>query len=122
MLQQIQNDCNTAKNIGEQFLKAYFQQGANISNFYGNDSILTFEGDYFIGQQQIIEKLSSLNVVVSPNNYTCQPSNNGVLIYVSGTFKLQGEENPMPFTRVIFLANANGSYYIKNDIYKVTFS
>lgn len=121
MNQQIRNDMETAQNIGEQFLKAYFGQGADISKFYGNDSILTFESDVFIGNQEIMGKLSSLPVKVEPNNYSIQPSNNGILMYVSGFLTVSGETNKNPFTRVIFLANVNGSYYIKNDIYKVSF-
>ncbi len=47
------------------------------------------------------------------NNYTVQPSNNGILIYLSGHLLIEGETNPVNFTRVFFLANANGSFYSK---------
>ena len=47
-MQQIQNDIKTADNIGRQFLQAFFQPNVDISNFYGNDSILSFESDVFI--------------------------------------------------------------------------
>ena len=36
---QIQNDYNTAKNIGKQFLEVFLKPGVNYSNFYGNESI-----------------------------------------------------------------------------------
>ena len=121
MQSQIQNDLKTADNIGRQFLQAFFNKGTDISNFYGNDSILTFEKDNFIGKDEIVGKLKMLQVNTIPTDYSVQPSVNGILIYFAGSFQIVGEQNQMPFTRCIFLAQNNGSYYIKNDIYKVTF-
>ena len=121
MLNQIQSDCKTAENIGVQFLQAFFNKGTDISNFYGNDSILTFESEIIIGKEDIVSKLKKLEVNTIPTNYSVQPSINGILIYFSGNFQIIGEQNQMPFTRCIFLAQNNVSYYIKNDIYKVTF-
>ena len=122
MQNQIQNDLKIANDIGLQFLQAFFNQNADISNFYGNDSILTFEKENLIGKDEIVGKLKNLQVNTIPKDYSVQPSVNGILIYFSGMFQIVGEQNQMPFTRVIFLANNNGSYYIKNDIYKVTFA
>ena len=121
MQNQIQNDIKTADNIGRQFLQAFFAQNADISNFYGNDSILSFESEVFIGRDDIIGKLKGMQVTTVPNNYSVQPSNNGILIFCSGNFNLIGETNQMPFLRCIFLVQSSGSYYIKNDIYKITF-
>ena len=121
MQSQIQNDIKTADNIGRQFLQAFFQQNADISNFYGNDSILNVESDVFIGREEIVAKLKSIQVSTIPTNYSVQPSNNGILIFCSGMFQITGEQNQMPFVRCIFLVNSGGSYYIKNDIYKITF-
>ena len=121
MQSQIQNDLKTADNIGRQFLQAFFNKGTDISNFYGNDSILTFEKESLIGKDEIVGKLKNLQVNTIPTDYSVQPSVNGILIYFAGSFQIVGEQNQMPFTRCIFLANNNGSYYIKNDIYKVTF-
>ena len=121
MQSQIQNDLKTADNIGRQFLQAFFNKGTDISNFYGNDSILTFESEVYIGTQNIVNKLSTLNLNSNFTNYEAQPSVQGILLFVSGTCCLPGENNQLPFMRIIFLANANGSYYVKNDIYKITF-
>ena len=97
MQSQIQNDIKTADNIGRQFLQAFFQQNADISNFYGNDSILSFESETYIGRDDIIGKLKTFNVSTIPTNYSVQPSNNGILIFCSGSFQLVGETNQMPF-------------------------
>ncbi len=121
MQSQIQNDIKTADNIGRQFLQAFFQQNADISNFYGNDSILSFESETYIGRDDIIGKLKTFNVSTIPTNYSVQPSNNGILIFCSGSFQLVGETNQMPFVRCIMLVNSGGFYYIKNDIFKITF-
>ena len=121
MLNQIQNDIKAAENIGVQFLQAFFTPNVDISNFYGNDNILSFESETFIGRDDIVGKLKSFQVTTVPTNYSVQPSNNGILIFCSGSFQLVGEQNQIPFARCIFLVNSNGSYYIKNDIYKITF-
>ena len=47
-----------AKNIVKQFLEVFLKTGVNYSNFYRNDSILTFESEVFIGTQN---KVSTLN-------------------------------------------------------------
>lgn len=91
-------------------------------NYYGNDSILTFESEVFIGQGNISQKLSSLNLSSNFNNYEVQPSVGGLLLFVSGTCCITGETNQIPFVRIIFLAKTQTSYYIKNDIYKLTFA
>lgn len=114
------NNYNQAKKIGSQFLEAFFSQNVNLANFYGNDSILTFESEVFYGQQQILEKLQSIKLALTPTNYEVHPSNNGLMMYVGGSAVIEGETNRIPFCRIIFLAAQNGSYYVKNDIYKIT--
>ena len=121
MQNQIQNDMKTANNIGTQFLQAFYKNGVDISNFYGQDSILTFESDTFIGKDEIVGKLNQFQVNTVPNNYSIQPSENGILIYCSGHLVIMGQTNKIPFMRCIFLVCKNGSYYVKNDIYKITF-
>lgn len=119
---QLQNDYNAAKNIGQQFLQTFFGKGTiDYANYYGNDSVLTFESEVFFGQNNINEKLKSLNLSSNFTNFEVQPSANGILIFVSGTCCIAGESNQIPFMRVMFLAQSNGSYYVKNDIYKITF-
>lgn len=119
---QLQNDYNAAKNIGQQFLQTFFGKGTiDYANYYGNDSVLTFESEVFFGQNNINEKLKSLNLSSNFTNFEVQPSASGILIFVSGTCCIAGESNQIPFMRVMFLAQSNGSYYVKNDIYKITF-
>ena len=134
---------NQAKSIGENFLQSFFSNTSpNVrlvllkqaqGQFYGSDSLLSFESETFFGNQQIFEKLNQLPIKQSEVKvYDIQPSGNGILIYLSGLLVVEGETNPMNFVRVFFLAAANNSYYsnynltflilVKNDIYKVTFA
>lgn len=121
-MDSLQKDYDTAKSIGEQFLNAFFNKGpVDYSIYYGNDSVLTFESDVYFGASNITAKLQSLNVTITFTHYDIQPGVTGILLLISGAICLQGETNHLPFMRVMYLAQKNGSYYIKNDVYKITF-
>lgn len=121
-MDSLQKDYNTAKSIGEQFLNAFFNKGpVDYSIYYGNDSVLTFESDVYFGASNITAKLQSLNVTTTFTHCDIQPGVTGILLLISGAICLQGETNHLPFMRVMYLAQKNGSYYIKNDVYKITF-
>ena len=47
-------------------------------------------------------------------SWDAQPSQNGIVIYISGLLLIEGETNPINFVRVFFLAAANNSYYSKD--------
>ena len=121
-MDSLQKDYDTAKSIGEQFLNAFFNKGPiDYSIYYGNDSVLTFESDVYFGASNITAKLQSLNVTTTFTHCDIQPGVTGILLLISGAICLQGETNHLPFMRVMYLAQKNGSYYIKNDVYKITF-
>ena len=121
-MDSLQKDYDTAKSIREQFLNAFFNKGpVDYSIYYGNDSVLTFESDVYFGASNITAKLQSLNVTTTFTHCDIQPGVTGILLLISGAICLQGETNHLPFMRVMYLAQKNGSYYIKNDVYKITF-
>ena len=121
-MDSLQKDYDTAKSIGEEFLNAFFNKGpVDYSIYYGNDSVLTFESDVYFGASNITAKLQSLNVTTTFTHCDIQPGVTGILLLISGAICLQGETNHLPFMRVMYLAQKNGSYYIKNDVYKITF-
>ena len=66
-------------------MKFSLNQELIIQIFYGNESILTFESEVFIGTQNIVNKLSTLNLNSNFTNYEAQPSIQGILLFVSGT-------------------------------------
>ena len=116
----IENDYKVANDIGKQFIQVYFAKGANISNFYGSDSLLTFESEKYYGVNNIINKLKQVNLNCNYTNYEIQTSIVGILIFISGICCVEGETNSISFMCVLFLTNSNDSYYLKNDIY-ITF-
>ena len=121
-MNSLQSDYDTAKSIGEQFLNSFFNKGpVDYSTYYGDESVLTFESEVFFGASSITAKLQSLNVTTTFTHCDIQPGVSGILLLITGTICLQGETNQLPFMRVMYLAQKNGSYYIKNDVYKITF-
>jgi hypothetical protein len=48
--------------------------------------MMTFEGEQFLGQEKIYEKLNGLGTVNHvPSTLDCQPSSNeGIIVFVSG--------------------------------------
>ena len=121
-MNSLQSDYDTTKSIGEQFLNSFFNKGpVDYSTYYGDDSVLTFESEVFFGASSITAKLQSLNVTTTFTHCDIQPGVSGILLLITGAICLQGETNQLPFMRVMYLAQKNGSYYIKNDLYKITF-
>ena len=110
--------------IGESFLQQFFSNNSSdhISKFYGNDSVLSVENDKYAGTKDITDKLSTISAQYQVSFNEIQPSQNGLLIFLSGKMLLQGESNAINFHRIFFLApTENGSIYIKNDMFLITF-
>lgn len=59
-----------------------------LANLYQESSMLTFEGQKFMGTQQVVSKLTSLpfnNCKVTPTSMDFQPSvSGGILVFVTG--------------------------------------
>jgi len=94
--------------VGTQFVQHFYntfnQPRENLMSLFSDQSMLTFEGEQFMGQQQIYSKLSSFGKVA--HNITtldCQPTtNNGILVFVCGTLSIE-DGNPMMFTETFHL-------------------
>ena len=117
----IQKDLKAANNIGQQFIREFFNPDSDISKFYGPDSILNFENETFIGKDDIVKNIKNLKVSNVPTNYSIQPSNYNVLVFLSGNLKFFGDQDKLPFIRCVLLVRDIDSYYIKNDILKMSF-
>lgn len=78
--------------VGKAFLEHYYGLFANnraaLGSLYQDQSMLTFEGAKFQGQQAIVAKLTALpfqQVKVQPTSMDFQPSvSGGALIFVTG--------------------------------------
>ena len=68
------------------------------------ESMMTFEGEQFLGQEAIYGKLNSLGKVVHKmTTLDCQPSvNEGIVCFISGELSID-DGPPMMFTEVFHL-------------------
>merc|ERR1712032_601399 len=95
-------------------------------NFYTEQSFMSYNGDHVSGIQGIQNKLESLNsqmnsIVYTLDDYFIQPGplDKSILINVSGSLCMDNE-NKFNFNQVFQLApNANGGYYLHNDMLKL---
>eukprot|EP00201_Polytomella_parva_P007997 CAMPEP_0175052400 /NCGR_PEP_ID=MMETSP0052_2-20121109/8341_1 /TAXON_ID=51329 ORGANISM="Polytomella parva, Strain SAG 63-3" /NCGR_SAMPLE_ID=MMETSP0052_2 /ASSEMBLY_ACC=CAM_ASM_000194 /LENGTH=122 /DNA_ID=CAMNT_0016316805 /DNA_START=30 /DNA_END=398 /DNA_ORIENTATION=- len=115
--------------VGKAFLDYYYglfgTNRAGLSSLYQDGSMLTFEGQKFLGPQ-IIGKLTSLpfqQLLVKRDTVDCQPSvSGGILVFVTGALMPEGESNPLKFSQSFHLMpTPNGSYIITNDIFRLNY-
>ena len=93
-------------------------------NLFSDQSMLTFEGEQFMGQQNIYNKLSSLGSVQhNVKTLDVQPTtNNGILAFVSGELSIDGGP-PMMFTEVFHLQQGGQfGYFVLNDLFRLNLS
>ena len=111
--------------IGTQFVNHFYQTfnsgKETLMALFSDQSMLTFEGEQFMGQQAIYDKISSFGKLThSDLTLDIQPSaNNGIVVFVSGS--LQIDENPaMMFTEVFHLQQGGAQgYFVLNDIFRL---
>lgn len=83
--------------------------------------MLTFEGEQFMGQQNIYNKLSSFgHIRHNVQTLDIQPSaNNGIIAFVSGELSIE-DGQPMMFTEVFHLVQGGAQgYFVLNDIFRL---
>mmetsp|Transcript_92223 Transcript_92223/g.298269 ORF Transcript_92223/g.298269 Transcript_92223/m.298269 type:complete len:125 (-) Transcript_92223:77-451(-) len=115
--------------VGEQFCQQYYQifdtNRAGLAPLYGEQSMLTFEGEQFQGAAAIAQKLASLPFQkVRHQIVKCDchpnPSENGVIIFVTGNLMVDDNQNPLKFAQVFYLKNGpTGSYFCQNDLFRL---
>ena len=90
-------------------------------SLFSDQSMLTFEGEQFMGQQNIHGKLSSFGKVAhNVKTLDIQPANNnGILAFVSGELCID-DGQPMMFTEVFHLQQGGAQgYFVLNDIFRL---
>jgi Nuclear transport factor 2 (NTF2) domain len=92
-------------------------------------SLLTFEGEEFMGMVAIAGKYNGLPFAkVQHQVVTCdvqpvlstQPQ--GILVFVNGNMIIDDNENPMKFAQVFHLmpdAAQAGNYYVSSDVFRL---
>jgi len=114
--------------VGQQFVQHFYQtfdtNRQGLAQLYANESMMTFEGESFMGTEKIMAKLSNLKFGKIQHKLTkvdCQPNpfNGGVMIFVTGDLKVDDDDNVLKFAQVFHLAQANGSWVIINDMFRL---
>lgn len=90
-------------------------------------SLLTFEGASFQGPQAIVEKFKSLpftSIQHQVKSCDCAPSAAGIIVFVTGDLKVEGEVNALKFGQVFLLmptAPNSGNFYVHNDVFRLNY-
>uniref|UniRef100_A0A1D1ZF48 Nuclear transport factor 2 n=1 Tax=Anthurium amnicola TaxID=1678845 RepID=A0A1D1ZF48_9ARAE len=117
-----------SKAFVEHYYRAFDANRAGLGNLYQDGSMLTFEGDKIQGSQAIVAKLASLPFQQCRHDIStvdCQPSGpaGGMLVFVSGTLQLAGEQHALKFSQMFHLMpTPQGSFYVLNDIFRLNYA
>ena len=112
--------------VGQTFVKFFYEtfdsNRANLSPLYTNESTLTFEGQQFKGNEEVMKKIVNLPIKVVQHVITtcdCQPLANAIVIHVLGQQK-SDDDMPLPFSETFVLApTPEGSFFVMNEIYRL---
>ncbi|XP_010533830.2 PREDICTED: nuclear transport factor 2 [Tarenaya hassleriana] len=124
-----------AEEVGKAFVEHYYslfdKDRSSLSCLYDSTSMLTFEGQKINGAEDISNKLNHLPFdqcrhLIS--TVDCQPSSLsggggcGIVVFVSGSLQLQGEEHPLRFSQMFqLIPTPQGSFFVQNDIFRLNY-
>ncbi|KAK6932349.1 Nuclear transport factor 2 domain [Dillenia turbinata] len=117
--------------VGRAFVDHYYHlfdnDRASLSSLYHPMSLLTFEGEKIQGVEDISRKLNQLpfdQCVHIISTADAQPSapTGGIMVFVSGSLKLPGEEYQLRFSQMFHLIpTQHGSFCVQNDIFRLIY-
>ncbi|KDP20787.1 hypothetical protein JCGZ_21258 [Jatropha curcas] len=117
--------------IGKAFVNHYYQLFDNdrlaLASLYQPSSMLSFEGQKILGVNDISAKLNDLPFdqckhVIS--TIDSQPSSfaGGIVVFVSGSLQLPGEEHLLRFSQMFHLIpEQQGGLFVQNDIFRLNY-
>lgn len=117
--------------VGRAFVDHYYNLFDNdrpsLSSLYQPTSMLTFEGLKIQGVEDITKKLIELpfeqcHHLIS--TIDAQPSSvaGGILVFVSGSLQLQGEEHALRFSQMFHLIpTVEGRFFVLNDVFRLNY-
>ncbi|KAJ0960161.1 hypothetical protein J5N97_020532 [Dioscorea zingiberensis] len=117
--------------VAKQFVEYYYNtfdtNRAGLASLYQDASMLTFEGTKTQGAAPIAAKLAGLPFQQchhSISTIDCQPSgpSGGILVFVSGTLQLAGEQHALKFSQMFHLMPNQGGFYVLNDIFRLNYA
>jgi len=97
----------------------------NLQTLYQDSSLLTFETEQFMGMQNIMTKLTTLQFQTVQHvvaTCDCHPRGDGILILVVGDLAVDGEvTKPLKFAQSFVLMPAGGSWFINHDVFRLNY-
>lgn len=101
--------------VGRAFVNHYYNlfdaDRASLASLYQPTSMLTFEGQKFVGADNISAKLNQLpfdqcrHVITTVDSQPSSATGGGIVVFVSGSLQLSGEEHPLRFSQVFFISS-----------------
>ncbi|EHA8589118.1 nuclear transport factor 2B [Cocos nucifera] len=117
--------------VAKAFVNHYYHlfdnNRAALATLYHHTSMLSFEGQKFLGVEQIGQKLTQLPFEQSKHfisTIDSQPSpfGGGILVFVSGNLQLSGEEHQLKFSQMFQLIPLpHGSFCVQNDMFRLNY-
>ncbi|XP_030457040.2 nuclear transport factor 2B [Syzygium oleosum] len=119
--------------VGRAFVDHYYHlfdtDRASLSSLYQPTSMLTFEGQRVVGVHDITEKLSQLpfdqcqHLISSIDSQPYSTNGTaGIVVFVSGSLRLPGEEHPLRFSQMFHLIpSPAGSFFAQNDMFRLNY-
>ncbi|XP_054779268.1 nuclear transport factor 2B-like [Prosopis cineraria] len=120
-----------AEMVGRAFVDHYYHlfdnDRASLSSLYRDTSLMTFEGQRICGVSEISSKLTQLpfdqcrHVISTIDSQPSAPAGGGVVVFVSGSLQLAGEEHHLRFSQMFHLIPAAECFYVQNDIFRLNY-
>lgn len=122
-----------AEQVGKAFITHYYtlfdnkDQRQNLASLYQDQSKMTYEGEFYEGAANIMNKLVNglkfQTVAHDVFNVDCQPSGcNGVLVFVTGQLKVDGGANALHYSQMFHLIpNEGGGFWVHNDQFRLIY-
>ncbi|EOY28619.1 hypothetical protein QUC31_013121 [Theobroma cacao] len=117
--------------VGKAFVDHYYHLFDNdrpaLSSLYQPTSMLTFEGQKIQGVDDIAAKLNQLpfdqcrHEISTIDSQPCSFTG-GIVVFVSGSLQLPGEEHHLRFSQMFHLIPMlQGSFFVQNDIFRLNY-
>ncbi|KAK7689039.1 hypothetical protein QCA50_007730 [Cerrena zonata] len=117
--------------IAKQFTDFYYTtfdtNRPGLQSLYREHSMLTWEGQPFLGAPNISEKISSLpfekvqHKVTTLDAQPSSPTVSSMIVSVTGLLLVDDSENALQFSQIFQLIPDGGSYYVYNDIFRLNY-
>eukprot|EP00590_Aulacoseira_subarctica_P008574 CAMPEP_0172423572 /NCGR_PEP_ID=MMETSP1064-20121228/17584_1 /TAXON_ID=202472 /ORGANISM="Aulacoseira subarctica , Strain CCAP 1002/5" /LENGTH=123 /DNA_ID=CAMNT_0013165013 /DNA_START=18 /DNA_END=389 /DNA_ORIENTATION=- len=120
----------SSEEVAKAFVQHYYNtfDGPAVDNLAGlfqPQSMLTFEGQQFLGPGAILEKIKSVGQVKHEvKSLDVQPSStpSAIIIFVTGAIRIGGDSNPLHFCEMFQLVSTGpGAYYVHNAVFRLNY-